>query len=190
VSLLLPADGVLLTGDTVLGRGTAVIAADGNLGDYLRTLDQLRDLAEAMAVRLLLPGHGPALPDPVGTLEYYISHRAERLDQVRSAVAAGARTPAEIVAMVYTDVDPSLRPAAERSVRAQLDYLGEVLPAAAATWRGPPDAAATGRGGYRARRRSRSASRMTTERAEICSQPRAAKSASALFTVSREAPTS
>jgi glyoxylase-like metal-dependent hydrolase (beta-lactamase superfamily II) len=132
VSLLLPADGVLLTGDTVLGRGTAVIATDGNLGDYLRTLGQLRDLAEAMAVRLLLPGHGPMLADPAGTLDYYISHRAERLDQVRSALAAGARTPAEIVAMIYTDVDRSLWPAAEWSVRAQLDYLRELLPGAAA----------------------------------------------------------
>jgi glyoxylase-like metal-dependent hydrolase (beta-lactamase superfamily II) len=124
VSLLLPADGVLLTGDTVLGRGTAVIANDGNLGDYLDTLGRLRDLADAMAVRMLLPGHGPVLADPAGTLDYYIAHRAERLDQVRSAMAAGARTPAEIVAMIYTDVDPSLWPAAEWSVRAQLDYLG------------------------------------------------------------------
>jgi glyoxylase-like metal-dependent hydrolase (beta-lactamase superfamily II) len=124
VSLLLPADGALLTGDTVLGRGTAVIANDGNLGDYLRTLGQLRDLADAMAVRMLLPGHGPVLADPAGTLDYYVAHRAERLDQVRSAMAAGARTPAEIVAMIYTDVDPSLWPAAEWSVRAQLDYLG------------------------------------------------------------------
>jgi glyoxylase-like metal-dependent hydrolase (beta-lactamase superfamily II) len=123
VSLLLPADGALFTGDTVLGRGTAVIAADGNLGDYLRTLGQLRDLAAACGVRALLPGHGPVLADPVGTLDYYISHRAERLDQVRSALAAGARTPAEIVAMVYADVDPAVRPAAEWSVRAQLDYL-------------------------------------------------------------------
>jgi glyoxylase-like metal-dependent hydrolase (beta-lactamase superfamily II) len=123
VSLLLPADSALFTGDTVLGRGTAVIADDGNLGDYLRSLGQLRDLAEAMAVRMLLPGHGPVLADPAGTLDYYISHRAERLDQVRSAIAAGARTPAEIVAMIYTDVDPSLWPAAEWSVRAQLDYL-------------------------------------------------------------------
>jgi glyoxylase-like metal-dependent hydrolase (beta-lactamase superfamily II) len=123
VSLLLPADGALFTGDTVLGRGTAVIATDGNLGDYLRTLGQLRDLAEASGVRALLPGHGPVLANPVGTLDYYISHRAERLDQVRSALAEGARTPAEIVAMVYTDVDPAVRPAAEWSVRAQLDYL-------------------------------------------------------------------
>ena len=123
VCLLLPADGALFTGDTVLGRGTTVIATDGNLGDYLRSIGQLRDLAEARGVGLLLPGHGPMLANPLGTLDYYIAHRAERLDQVRSALAAGARTPAEIVAMIYTDVDRSVWPAAEWSVRAQLDYL-------------------------------------------------------------------
>jgi glyoxylase-like metal-dependent hydrolase (beta-lactamase superfamily II) len=113
VSLLLPADGALFTGDTVLGRGTTVIAQDGNLADYLRSLDQLRALAEAAELRLLLPGHGPMLADPIGTLDYYLAHRAERLDQVRSALAAGAKTPAEIVAMIYTDVDQRLWPAAE-----------------------------------------------------------------------------
>jgi glyoxylase-like metal-dependent hydrolase (beta-lactamase superfamily II) len=123
VCLLLPADGALFTGDTVLGRGTTVIAGDGNLGDYLRTLDQLRDLADRARIGLLLPGHGPTLADPAGTLDYYISHRAERLDQVRSALAAGAKTPAEIVPMIYTDVDPAVWPAAEWSVQAQLDYL-------------------------------------------------------------------
>ncbi len=123
VSLLLSADGALFTGDTVLGRGTTVIAQDGNLGDYLRTLGHLRELAEAMDLRLLLPGHGPMLADPIATLDYYLTHRAERLEQVRSALAAGARTPAEIVAMIYTDVDRAVWPAAEWSVRAQLDYL-------------------------------------------------------------------
>ena len=125
VSLLLPADGALFTGDTVLGRGTTVIGTDGDLGDYLRTLDRLRALVDALHVGLLLPGHGPAVSDPAGTLDYYIAHRAERLDQVRSALAAGAKTPAEIVAMIYTDVDRSLWPAAEWSVRAQLDYLAQ-----------------------------------------------------------------
>jgi glyoxylase-like metal-dependent hydrolase (beta-lactamase superfamily II) len=128
VCLHLPADHALLTGDTVLGRGTTVIAGDGNLGDYLRSLAQLRDLAGAREVGLLLPGHGPMLTDPLGTLDYYLSHRQERLDQVRSALAAGAKTPAEIVAMIYTDVDRSVWPAAEWSVRAQLDYLADTEP--------------------------------------------------------------
>jgi glyoxylase-like metal-dependent hydrolase (beta-lactamase superfamily II) len=125
VCLLLTADDAMFTGDTVLGRGTTVIARDGNLGDYLRTLAQLRDLTEARNLGMLLPGHGPVLANPLGILDYYLSHRAERLDQVRSALAAGATTPAEVVAMTYTDVDPSLWPAAEWSVRAQLDYLAE-----------------------------------------------------------------
>jgi glyoxylase-like metal-dependent hydrolase (beta-lactamase superfamily II) len=123
LSLLLEADGALLTGDTVLGRGTTVIAEDGSLGDYLRTLDELRSLADEAGLRVLLPGHGPLLSDPAGVIDYYIAHRRERLDQVRAALAAGARTPAEVVAVVYADVDRSLWPAAEQSVRAQLDYL-------------------------------------------------------------------
>jgi glyoxylase-like metal-dependent hydrolase (beta-lactamase superfamily II) len=123
LSLLLPADGGLLTGDTVLGRGTTVIAGDGSLGDYLRTLDELRSLADTAALHVLLPGHGPLLTDPAGVLDYYIAHRKERLDQVRAARAAGAGTPTEVVAVVYADVDKSLWPAAELSVRAQLDYL-------------------------------------------------------------------
>ena len=124
LSLLLGADGALLTGDTVLGRGTTVIASDGSLGDYLRTLDELRTLADDAGLRVLLPGHGPLLGDPAGVLDYYIAHRKERLDQVRAALTAGARTPAQVVAIVYADVDRSLWPAAELSVRAQLDYLG------------------------------------------------------------------
>ena len=123
LSLLLPADGGLLTGDTVLGRGTTVIAGDGSLGDYLSTLDELRSLADTAALHVLLPGHGSLLTDPAGVLDYYIAHRKERLDQVRAARAAGASTPTEVVAVVYADVDKSLWPAAELSVRAQLDYL-------------------------------------------------------------------
>jgi glyoxylase-like metal-dependent hydrolase (beta-lactamase superfamily II) len=123
LSLLLAADGALLTGDTVLGRGTTVIAEDGSLGDYLRTLEALRALADEAALRTLLPGHGPLLADPAAVLDYYLAHRRERLEQVRAALAAGARTPAEVVAVVYADTDPAVRAAAELSVRAQLAYL-------------------------------------------------------------------
>jgi glyoxylase-like metal-dependent hydrolase (beta-lactamase superfamily II) len=123
LSLLLSADGALLTGDTVLGRGTTVIGPDGSLADYLRTLDDLRALADEAALGVLLPGHGPVLQDPAGILDYYITHRKERLDQIRAALAAGAQTPPEIVAVVYADVDRALWPAAEHSVRAQLAYL-------------------------------------------------------------------
>ena len=127
VCFWLPDDGSLLTGDTVLGRGTSVVAhPDGALGPYLESLESLRAFANSPAgVERLLPGHGPVIDDPGGVLSYYLKHRRERLDQVREAVAAGHTTPEAIVAHVYADVDPILWPAAERSVQAQLDYLNK-----------------------------------------------------------------
>lgn len=119
----LPQDRAMLTGDTVLGRGTTIIAQDGGLGDYLHSLDRLRKAAEDLEAQALLPGHGPVLPDPIGVLDAYLAHRRERLDQIRAAQRQGAKSPREIVEIVYADVDRSLWPAAEVSVRAQLDYL-------------------------------------------------------------------
>lgn len=123
VCLHLPADRALLTGDTVLGRGTTVIANDGNLADYLATLDRLRALTDQAELGVLLPGHGPVLTDPAATLDYYISHRQERLAEITASLDAGDRTTDEIVARVYSDVDRSLWPFAAWSVRAQLQYL-------------------------------------------------------------------
>jgi glyoxylase-like metal-dependent hydrolase (beta-lactamase superfamily II) len=119
---VLPQAAAVLTGDHVLGRGTSVVAhPDGRMADYL---DSLRRLAEVGATTLL-PGHGPVVPDAAGVISYYLAHRAERERQVVEALRRGARTAAEVVADVYADVDPRLHPAAERSVRAQLDLLVE-----------------------------------------------------------------
>jgi glyoxylase-like metal-dependent hydrolase (beta-lactamase superfamily II) len=118
-----PAAAAVLTGDTILGRGTAVVAhPDGRLGDYLASLDRLRALGDL----LILPGHGPARAGLGQVAADYLRHRAERLAQVEAAVAAGDRTPSEVVLRVYADVNPALWPAAELSVRAQLDYLNEL----------------------------------------------------------------
>lgn len=126
VCFVLPGDRALLTGDTVLGRGTTVVAhPDGRLADYLDSLQRLRDLADH-DIDMLLPGHGPTLDDPLGVLDYYLSHRHERLEQVRAAVADGAVDAKDVVRRVYADVDRALWSAAERSVRAQLDYLDEM----------------------------------------------------------------
>jgi glyoxylase-like metal-dependent hydrolase (beta-lactamase superfamily II) len=131
LSFLLPADGVLLTGDTVLGRGTTVVAhPDGQLGAYLGSLHRLHALAEAREVTAVWPGHGPVLPDALAVLDHYLAHRADRLEQVRAALAAmdeeersGPDLARRVVEKVYVDVDPVLWGAAELSVRAQLDYL-------------------------------------------------------------------
>lgn len=126
LSFVVPAAKAVLTGDTVLGRGTTVVAhPDGVLGAYLGSLRRLHALAEAQEVDVIWPGHGPVLDQALGALDYYLRHRAERLDQVREAIAAGASEPMDIVRTVYADVDRRLWPAAELSVRAQLAYLAE-----------------------------------------------------------------
>ncbi len=110
----------VLTGDTILGRGTTVVAyPDGDLGQYLASLDMLA----ALGPLAVLPGHGPPLAAADAAADFYAAHRRARLAQVRDAVAAGAHTAREVVEVVYADVDRSLWWAAELSVRAQLDYL-------------------------------------------------------------------
>ena len=136
LSFLLPAEGAVLTGDTVLGRGTTVVAhPDGQLGAYLDSLDRLHRLVAEEEADTIWPGHGPVIADALGALDFYIAHRRERLDQVRDALRtfhARARAgepldhdamPRQVVEIVYADVDPVLWGAAELSVRAQLDYL-------------------------------------------------------------------
>lgn len=115
-------DDAVLTADTVLGRGTAVIdAEDGSLADYLESLQRLRGLGS----RTVLPGHGPELSDLAAVADMYLAHREERLNQVREALRllGEEATPRQVVEHVYADVDTSLWAAAESSVRAQLEYL-------------------------------------------------------------------
>jgi glyoxylase-like metal-dependent hydrolase (beta-lactamase superfamily II) len=116
------ATGSVLTGDTILGRGTSILAhPDGRLGDYLASLDRLAALGPAT----VLPAHGPVLPDLTEVAGAYRAHRLERLAQVEAALEqlgpdAGV---AAITEAVYLYVDPWVRTAAERTVAAQLEYL-------------------------------------------------------------------
>ncbi|HLS39334.1 MAG TPA: MBL fold metallo-hydrolase [Ornithinicoccus sp.] len=133
VSFLLTAENVLLTGDTVLGRGTTVVShPDGELAAYLDSLERIERLTGAGRVTSIAPGHGPVVPDAAGTVRYYLEHRRERLEQVRAVLRrVGDRPPGEgdladlVVREVYADVPREVWPAARLSVLAQLDYLRE-----------------------------------------------------------------
>ena len=133
----LPADGPrgsVLTGDTILGRGTTVLDyPDGTLGDYLASLDRL----EQLGATTVLPAHGPVLYSLEAIVRDYRAHRLERLGQIRvvlDRLGSGASV-GEVADAVYSDVGPSVRRAAEMSVAAQLAYLrgsastGGALPA-------------------------------------------------------------
>ncbi len=112
---------VLISGDNVVGFGSVLIdPADGNMSEYLNSLRRMRALPN---VSVLLPGHGPAVAHPYDKIDQYIAHRLEREANILKAVREGASTPAEIVARVYTDVNPKALPMAERAVLAHLEKL-------------------------------------------------------------------
>jgi glyoxylase-like metal-dependent hydrolase (beta-lactamase superfamily II) len=127
ISFALPADHALLTGDTVLGRGTTVVAhPDGELAAYLASLERIAALTGGGEVTTILPGHGPVVPDASAMVAFYRTHRAERLEQVRAALAEGARSVEDVVERVYAAVPREVWPAARLSVAAQLEYLRTV----------------------------------------------------------------
>jgi len=115
-------DGDLFTGDTILGFGTTTIfPPDGHMGDYIRSLRKLR----ARNPRRIYPGHGPTRDDAVALIDEYIAHRLEREQQVLDAMAAGARTVAQMREHIYPDLDPRLQGAAEIQITAHLTKLIE-----------------------------------------------------------------
>ncbi len=110
----------MFTGDHVLGRGTTVVEwPGGDMGEYLASLEAVLRFGPDR----LYPGHGPMVTGPAATIRGYLDHRLQREAQVLDALAAGDRTPAEMVTRIYADVDPALHPAAELSVRAHLAKL-------------------------------------------------------------------
>ena len=134
LSFWVPQESTVLTGDTVLGRGTTVVAhPDGQLGAYLTSLDRLHGLAAEHGIASIWPGHGPVIDNALPAIEYYVAHRQERLQQVEAALG-------ELGAEPDTEGPPGGAPApdrgegvrrrgpralgrAELSVRPQLAYL-------------------------------------------------------------------
>jgi glyoxylase-like metal-dependent hydrolase (beta-lactamase superfamily II) len=113
--------GALITGDNIVGLGSVLIdPPEGNMQDYLRSLERLRALPQ---LSVLFGAHGPAIGSPRAKIEEYIAHRLEREANILSAIREGASTPAEVVACVYTDVHPKAHDMAERAVLAHLEKL-------------------------------------------------------------------
>jgi glyoxylase-like metal-dependent hydrolase (beta-lactamase superfamily II) len=117
------ARGVLMTGDNIVGIGSVLIdPPQGNMRDYLDSLERMRSIR---GLTVLFGGHGPAIATPYQKIEEYISHRLERERNILEAFRAGATTPKEIVARVYTDVSPKAHGMAERAVMAHLEKLND-----------------------------------------------------------------
>lgn len=119
--------GAVVAGDLVAGEGTILIdPAEGDLGDYLRSLERVAQDGP----RVLLPSHGPALEPADAVLAYYVAHRHQRTQQIRDALAAlGPSAPEALADQVYEGHPPPVRMLGAIQIRAHLAWLvaqGEV----------------------------------------------------------------
>jgi len=114
----------LFAGDMFMGGGDTTLVAppEGNLTQYLASLDRL----EALHPSTIHPAHGPTIPDGGAAIRRYRAHREERIEQVVRALRQGPAAPGELIDRVYGDaLHPGLRAAAEGSLRAILSHLAE-----------------------------------------------------------------
>ena len=119
VSFYLSADRAVFSGDTILGNSSSSVR---NLKQYMNSLEVLARLKP----RILCPGHGQIISNGSERVEWYISHRTQREEQVLAALNAGAASVEEVVAAVYPrNLRRNLRSAAARNVRTHLVKLTE-----------------------------------------------------------------
>jgi len=118
----LPDQGVLFSGDHVMGWSTSVIAPpDGDMASYMGSLDKLLGRRDA----LYWPTHGPAITDPKAHVRAFIAHRREREAGIVECLRSGIGRVDAMVERLYIGLDSSLRRAAGRSVLAHLiDLIG------------------------------------------------------------------
>jgi glyoxylase-like metal-dependent hydrolase (beta-lactamase superfamily II) len=107
----------LFTGDHVMGWSTTVVVPpDGDMGDFMASLEKLRGLGH----RIFYPAHGPPVTNPQQLLRGIIGHRMQRERQIVRLVGEGRSAVPQIVAAAYPGLDPRLVPAAGGTVTAHL----------------------------------------------------------------------
>ena len=124
---------VLFCGDHVMGWNTTVVAPpEGNMSDYMRSLEKLLDRKESV----FMPGHGGRIEQAGRMVKAYIVHRRWREQAILDAVRQGHITIDRIVAAVYDGLDPRLVKAASLSVLAHIESL---IDRGLVSCDGPPD---------------------------------------------------
>lgn len=110
-------DGVLFSGDHVMGWSTTVVSPpDGDMGAYMASLERM----VGQGWTQLLPGHGPTVRDPQPRVQELIRHRRQREAEILMALQAGPLDSAALTGRIYAGLDPRLFPAARRNVLAHL----------------------------------------------------------------------
>lgn len=115
-------DGILFSGDHVMGWSTSMIAPPlGNMGDYLASLEKLTTRAET----LYYPGHGAEITNPKRFVSAIIGHRKLRGQKIIELMNSGQYTDLDaFTRALYGEIDPHLFPAAMATTLAHLEMLG------------------------------------------------------------------
>ncbi len=122
ICFALPKENTLFSGDHIMGWATSVvIPPDGHMGDYLHSLNLIKD----QNYNIIRPTHGPAITDVKPFIRAYINHRLSREEQIYDAVVMGHHKIMDMVTHIYKDIDRRLYPAAAISVLAHLIHLCE-----------------------------------------------------------------
>jgi glyoxylase-like metal-dependent hydrolase (beta-lactamase superfamily II) len=136
VCLVLLEDGLLLSGDHILNGSTTIVSPpDGNMTQYLDSLDRLADACEAHSIEFILPAHGHVLGGAAQAIAQLKAHRLKREAKVAAAMQAlpGGNLN-DWLALAYDDTNPRLWPIALRSLQAHVERLLKL----AATAHAPP----------------------------------------------------
>lgn len=119
-SLLLEDEQVLFSGDCILGERTAIFE---NLYDYILSLKKIMSLNP----KLIYPGHGSVITDPLPAINYYIEHRQKReleiLGILQENTKDSAMSEMDIVKHIYSDTSQIMWKAAAYNVERHLDKL-------------------------------------------------------------------
>ena len=113
-------EGVLFTGDTILGSGTTVVSPEhGDMGLYIESLGKLL----SYEARMIAPGHGPVINQPQAKIRELIRHRSDREQQILELVQGGLRTIEELFQAIYSELDRRLHNTARSQIRSHLIKL-------------------------------------------------------------------
>ncbi len=123
--LVLLEDGLLFSGDHVLNGSTTVVdPPDGDMTDYLDSLDALAAACSAHGIEFILPAHGHVLGFASRAIAHLKAHRLQREAKVIAAMQARPDGDLdEWVALVYDDTPQRMWPVAKRSLLAHVQRL-------------------------------------------------------------------
>jgi glyoxylase-like metal-dependent hydrolase (beta-lactamase superfamily II) len=125
ICLVLEEDGMLFSGDHILNGSTTVIdPPDGNMRDYLDSLDALTQACTEHTVQYILPAHGHVMDGALDAIAHLKAHRLKREAKIAAIMQANPLGSLDDwLPLAYDDVDSRIWPVAKRSLQAHVERI-------------------------------------------------------------------